>query len=561
MRRPHIAGIAVLLALIGAQVLMAAPATLAGVVRNRAGVPQTGARVQLLREDLSVAASATTDDHGRFLMTMLMPGHYSVKAVCESYLPTLRENVRIHAATVVNLTMSSLYEAIQWLPAEPKARSAQNDDWMWTLRSAANRPLLRWLEDGPLVVVQDGKGETPRLKARLMATGQEGAFGESGERITATLEVTPADSRELLARVDFAPNSDGARESMLGFRQDLGYAGSVQTVAAVSVQPEISSPEGSTLQEWMIKSWENAQLGPAVRAEVGTHAVIAHMDGGSTTTRVLPFAELSWQGDNQSLTYRITRFLAAHPDDDPASLLAAMPAVLTRNAQLSIAAGTHQELGWERTAHTTRVRVAVFGDQMDHTAIEAAAHLAAQDANGAGLDALLDSASGLIRAAAPDYSAAGVTASVERSLPAGNRVRLSYANGDALVVPAANLESTTLATLLASVRARRAQTCSLSLSGTLEGSGTRWRASYRWQPEDAVSVVAPYDEDAAEPYFSLHMRQPIRLGWGSDSSFELLMDVRNLLAQGYRPVLLNDGSLLLFANEQRGFRAGLAFRF
>jgi hypothetical protein len=42
---------------------------------------------------------------------------------------------------------------------------------------------------------------------------------------------------------------------------------------------------------------------------------------------------------------------------------------------------------------------------------------------------------------------------------------------------------------------------------------------------------------------------------------EALLDVRNLLAEGYRPYLLSDGSLLLFATDQRSLRAGLAFTF
>ena len=100
-----------------------------------------------------------------------------------TFLPSLRENVRVRTNTVVNLTLNTLYEVMQWLPAEPRRVNASKDDWEWTLRSAANRPLLRWLEDGPLVVVSDRSGR-PKLKARLMATGQEGTFGESGERFT-----------------------------------------------------------------------------------------------------------------------------------------------------------------------------------------------------------------------------------------------------------------------------------------------------------------------------------------------------------------------------------------
>jgi hypothetical protein len=41
----------------------------------------------------------------------------------------------------------------------------------------------------------------------------------------------------------------------------------------------------------------------------------------------------------------------------------------------------------------------------------------------------------------------------------------------------------------------------------------------------------------------------------------MLLDLRNLLAEGYRPYLLSDGSLVIFAQEQRGFNAGLAFNF
>ena len=83
-----------------------------------------------------------------------------------AFLPSLRENVRVRTNTVVNLTLNTLYEVMQWLPAETRAGDAQKDDWKWTLRSAANRPLLRWLEDGPLVVVSTKEGASPKLKAR-----------------------------------------------------------------------------------------------------------------------------------------------------------------------------------------------------------------------------------------------------------------------------------------------------------------------------------------------------------------------------------------------------------
>ena len=69
--------------------------------------------------------------------------------------------------------------------------------------------------------------------------------------LPAAVEDTPTDSRELLARVDFAPDTDAGMESMLGFRQDLGFAGSVQSVAAVAIHPEIEGPGSMAAGDWM----------------------------------------------------------------------------------------------------------------------------------------------------------------------------------------------------------------------------------------------------------------------------------------------------------------------
>ncbi len=115
--------------------------------------------------------------------------------------------------------------------------------------------------------------------------------------------------------------------------------------------------------------------------------------------------------------------------------------------------------------------------------------------------------------------------------------------------------------MLAAAHPRRAQTYSISLSGTLDGTGTRWRASYSWQPDDTVTAVAPFAQDAAEPFLNLHFCQPIHVTRDGSGGLEALLDIRNLLAEGYRPYILSDGSLLIFAQDQRSLRAGLAFTF
>ncbi|MGA2806628.1 MAG: carboxypeptidase-like regulatory domain-containing protein [Terracidiphilus sp.] len=563
-RRLHLAFFAMLIALGSAPVYGAAPGSVTGVVRDSAGVPQIGAQVQLLRPDLSLIASVYTNSNGRFTISSILPGRYAVKAMGTWFLPSLRENVRVRSTTVVNLTLSTLYEVMQWLPAEPRAGDSQKDDWAWTLRSAANRPLLRWLEDGPLVVVSDGSGGTPKLKARLVASGQEGTFGESGERISAAVEETPSNSRELLARVDFAPGTDGGIESMLGFRQDLGFAGSVQSVAAVAMHPDVDTAGAEGLDEAAVRSWETIHLGDEFEAEVGSNQVLAHVSGPSpeTVAAMLPFVSAGWRDGDSTVRYRMTTFRPAGQDAEDTEAQAWLPGISARNGNLALEHGLHQDFGWERRTDVSGVSVQVFADRIDNPVIEAMSRFAAGDI--AAATVLLDRASGLIHASGPDFSSAGVSATYERRLPGGNHVRVSYANGDALVMPAAQAaaqQSAGLAQVLAGAHPRRTQMYTLSLSGTLDGSGTRWRASYRWQPDDTVTQVAPFALDAAAPYLNLHLRQPIHLRREGAGGIEALVDVSNLLAQGYRPFLTSDGSLLIFAQDQRSIRAGLAFSF
>ncbi len=362
-RSIYLAGLAVLIVLVTAPAHGAVSASVSGVVRDSGGVPQIGAEVQLLRPDLSVVASVYTDSAGHFLIASLIPGRYALKAIGPSFLPSLRENLKVRGGTIVDLTLNTLYEVLQWLPAEPRLRNSQADDWKWTLRSAANRPLLRWLEDGPLVVVTDGSGARPKLKARLMATGQAGTFGENGERFSAAVEDTPSDSRELLARVDFASGSDAGMESMLGFRQDLGFAGSVQSVAAVAVEPEIQGVGGSGLEEAVIQSSETMSFGDAIEADLGSAALIGRIAGAnpSTATAMLPYANVAWHAGSSTLRYRVATMVRdQNADESQAS--AWLPAMAARKGQLTIEHGLHQEIGWERQTDSSSMAVLVYSD-------------------------------------------------------------------------------------------------------------------------------------------------------------------------------------------------------
>ncbi len=231
-----------------------------------------------------------------------------------------------------------------------------------------------------------------------------------------------------------------------------------------------------------------------------------------------------------------------------------LPAFSVRNGDLALEHGLHQEIGWERNTDASGVAVLFYADRVDNPVLEAMARLASGGDAGIASNALIDRAGDIIRAAGPGFSTAGFMATAEHRLPGDNHIRLSFANGNALVMPASRRPMPFNA-LLASARPRRAPMYSISLSGTLEGTGTRWHASYRWQPEDTVTRVATFAADAAEPFFNLRLRQPVTYHHEGPSSLDVMLDVHNLLAQGFRPYVLTDGSLLMFAQDQRSFAA------
>jgi hypothetical protein len=393
-----------------------------------------------------------------------------------------------------------------------------------------------------------------------MATGQAGTFGESGERFSTTVEDTPVDSKELLARVDFAPGTNGNMESMLGFRQDLGFAGSVQSVAALSIEPEVEGSGDQGLDEAVIQSSETMHLGEALEAEVGSTAVVGRLFGpaSSTASAMLPFATVTWHDGATAIHYGMTTMIRPQ-DTDESEARVWQPAMAERNGALTIEHGMHQEIGWARQTDASGMAVLVYADSVNNPVMEALDRFATGDSPRAA-SVLFDQASNLIRAAGPSFSSRGVEASVEHRIAGETRVRATFATGGALVMPALP-KPNSLAEVLSSAHAGHAESFAISLSGTLEGTKTRWQASYRWQPEDTITMVSPFTRGGGDPFLDVNLCQPIHVSRDGAGGLEALIDVSNLLAEGYRPYILRDGSLLLFAQQQRAVRAGLAFTF
>ncbi len=517
--------------------------------------------VELLRPDTTVAASVFTDEYGRFLLAHLVPGTYSVKATGTLFLPTLRENLQVlaHKRTAVNLTLSTVVEAFQWLPARRRSVDEPDDEWAWTLRSAANRPLLRMLEDGPLVVVSD-MDTAPVLKARVSLNGGVNQFGEGGVHHAFEIERSKEDDRRLILRADLGSSetaSIASAETLVGYERQLTPGNTIRTVAAIQDLPGVEQTSGQQgLQTLVLRSAETMEVATFLNVELGSE--FAAVRGGNTQFVNHPFGTVAWRGGDTEVSYHFATSRKAQRASEVDQYASAVSIVTESSGVLQLERGLHQEMQVARTGDRTRFEVAVYRDRMTNPVVNGGGQLSAADLNSGFV--VYDPATELLNVAGGDYTTKGVVGDLKRQIRGETWFTLGFADGDALAMPKFALPSS-LADGLTTLKPRHTQMYSASLSGRISRTGTHWRASYRWQPSDTVTAVAPYDMTTPDAYLNVLLRQPLHCWHLLPSGVEALVDVRNLLAEGYRPFVTSDGSTLYFAQTDRSVRGGVSFTF
>ncbi len=535
------------------------PATVSGVVRDARGTPQMGAMVELMAADSTVVARVFTNIRGAFTFDQVFPGTYQVKATGDSFLPTLREDLRLRARSkvVLSLTLSTLFEAIQWLPAQPRSPDEPSDDWKWTLRSSSNRPLLRLLQDGPLVVLSgDDHGSAPQLAARVAVSSASREFGQSGPHHAFALERSSATGGHLILRANLSPQPEEGSEYTAGYQLALGPERQIRNVVTVQQMNVVEGGGSQGIYALRMRSAEAVNLGPNASMEMGNEVQSVH--GSSETVASLPFLNAVWHDDGVSVSYR----LATSPEMQNAGELAdsgtLAPMFSEQDGRVRIEHGLHQELRLEDNRASRRAMVAFYEDQVQSPVIGGGGWVSQQDL--AAGDILYDPVAQGFRVTGPGYTTGGIRAVLAQKISGSTWATLSYANGKALAfeIPESAL---TMDEAVQGLNQRKTEAITASLDGRLVRTGTGWHASYRWQPADTVTPVAVYDSFGQGAYLNLLIRQPIRCGHLLPNGTEALVDVRNLLAQGYRPFLTHDGSTLYFAQSERSIQGGLSFSF
>jgi hypothetical protein len=578
-----------------------ATSTISGVVRDVQGVAQMGALVQILTANAATVATAFTDQHGHYVIANLKPGKYLVRASATLFVPVTRVNLELRtgATAIVNLTLAGLYDAASWLPAQRRRADESPDDWKWTLRSTANRPILRIVEDGQLLEVSSSaETGTPvaRVKARAAVEGGSGGFGQSGVHSVVTIHQGLEDGSDVLLRANLGlgagePGSPVNGVSppvgltrLVGNEVDAGFegrtgfnGGASRTVVSYKSHPELMGtgmlPGGAGVEVLEMTSAQRIALGEYVEVEAGGRLEAIH--AGETGLATHPFVRLrAHPAGRWTLEYRLTGDRGLQEFDDVTSGDSEVPVALMQDGKLTLESGKHQEVSVEHRSSAVGVQLAVYQDNFGQAALSGGVQssvvhdpvtglASVQPVSSAAQNGMLfDPMTGSFRALGGAYSSTGVRVTASSAITPTLWVAAEYATGEALADdPGVTVAPIGLAQALANLRVRRTQTATLALKGRLLGSGTRVRASYRWQPTGDVTAVDAYGAFGDQAYLSFMLRQPIRLGTMLPPGLEASIDVTNLLAQGYRPFLSADGQTLFFAQAPRTIQAGLSFNF
>jgi hypothetical protein len=545
----------------------ASTAAISGVVRDAQGVAQMGAMVQVLAAGSVNVASAITDMRGRYRIANLVPGSYQVRVSSLLFAVGARRSLRLSTGMLatVNLTLSMLADPAAWLPAKRRTADEPGDDWTWTLRSTANRPILRLLGDGEVVPAMADAQEASRrtrVHGKLAVLGGSDGFGAGGLRTVATLERAGDADTDVMIHTDVGapaePGGTASTQVAVAYERTSAFAGSYRAAASLAAHPEITSGGVAGMQVLRIANAKKMQLGDSVDVEAGGTVYAIHTTGTAFTTQ--PFLRVTVHpGEAWAVRYSLATSRDVQGFDDLDSIVGDLPVAGIAGGRLRAESGMHQELSVSRRTGDGVLEAAVFHDAMDHPAI------AGMGANGSGElanaadDVVVDTATGSFRLLGTGYTSDGVSLALSEPVTPNIWVTLEYQRGAALAARTTDAED--LAAVSAGLHAENADALTASVKGKVLRTGTRVRAAYCWQPEHLVTSVDAYDEPSDRGYLSFYVRQSLRWGDKLPQGLEATIDVANLLAQGYQTFVSADGHTLFLAESPRIIQAGLSFTF
>ena len=536
------------------------PGSISGYVLNASGIPQMGAVVEVLGS-AARTLKFFTDEHGFYSAAGLIPGLYSVKVSAPSFLPALRERVGLHpgSSVIVNVTLSTLFEAIQ---LTPRRGVGDEDDWKWTLRAASNRPILRMLDDGSPVVASQAEKDDHDLKGSLSfvaGSPSEGYGGSSDMSTGFSVEhsIFSSGTLSLHGNVGYGSSSPTA---VLRTSYSHKLANGSEPEVAFTIR-RLASPgvnlRNATLQALALTTSDEFSFGNILELKFGSELQTIQFMGrvnafrpfGSADLHLSPNTVLEYQYASALPNSRLEKGF----DSAPADLTESEPRVSIADFAPSLQKAHHQEVSLSRRLGKNNLQVAVYSDRVANPALTGVGDMAANS------EILPDLYSGTFTYQGRDLQTRGLRVVLQRKLAADLTATLDYAYGGVLDLARTDVE---LEDARQWLDVERRHAVAAKLSGTVPHAQTHWIASYRWVNGQALTPVDMFNSSAgqADAYLNLFVRQPIPLGF-LPWRMEAVIDIRNLMAQGYVPVVGQDGRTVYLVQSARAVRGGVAFTF
>jgi hypothetical protein len=468
--------------------------------------------------------------------------------------------------------MTTLADALKVMPAR-RSDTDEPDDWHWTLRSSTNRPILRVLQkdkdsdDGSLVVVshensENGANHPVKASVAFIAGSPAGGFGSTGDMTTAFALEKSLFSTGTLSFDGNIGTSTGDPSGVL--RASYAHSfGDVSTPVVTVTYRHFAAP-GSAVQNSPYSAIEMSSSDSMTIGDIIDVAYGADMEAlqfANRVTAIRPHGSVDVHiSPNMVVEYR---YATSEPDtrdakgfdSAPADLSETNPRMALLNGNPELEKAAHHEISVSRRMGDTSIQVAAFYDHVDDAILTGAG-----DPSGFSNDVLPDVYSGTFSYGyAPGVNSTGVRVVAQRKISDDLTATVDYSTGQAV---AAN-SPTDWQSLAQSLYTRRENSIGAKLTGHIPATGASWIASYRWTSGNPLSAVDAFNASPGQmdPYFSLFIRQPIPGTSFIPCKMDALIDLRNLLAQGYVPVMGQDGRTIYMVQSARSLRAGLAFTF
>ncbi len=548
-----------------------------GEVKTVTGIAEMGAKVLLYDRHDQLIRSGLTNEQGRFGFASLAPDIYSIRVTLASFVPAMRRNIAVAAGTenLLQINLSGIFSTIDILPAAAHG-TLMGDDWKWVLRaSPSTRPIMRFL---PAESSSSADNTRP--------------FGDIFSETEGILRVTAGDSDSLIGPNDqdmgtaFALATSIYGKSRLQLSGNVGSNGLLPAVGFRTTYSRTSDSSGSNPEITLSMRQMYLSAGPALReASLGVFdhldlLDLVHLEYGFNYESVTfldhlnylsPFARATYDmGKRSSVRVAFSsgtqpgQLLARTVDSSDTlsqdlAALAMAPRVSLSNAHTQVERRDAFEATYQHVAGSRTYSVGMY-----HEAVTNAAFLLSGPADflpASDLLTQLGSSSQVFNAGS--YQRTGFSGAVTQSL--GTRSDMTLAAGRTGALSAGAESSADADALRGTIHTVQRTWLSARVSRTLPVTGTRVISSYGYTDFRTLmpAHLSMTDQSNQDTGWNVYIRQPLPALpglFGTFGRFEASAELRNLLAQGYLPVVVNDQRAVL-TNSPRAVRGGLSFIF